>query len=116
MRSRDRRAAILQSGTYNGIDFVEIADPQQTTLNVHFLNGVELQGTLTAQPTITGGETIPDVAVLPIAAADWGFDDGHVVLTLHVAAPGDFSTYTLDIPSPKLDRSFDHVQFSFKAN
>jgi hypothetical protein len=117
MQARDRRAAILQSGNYNGIDFVEIANPQQTTLNVHFLNAVDLQGTpLTGQPTITGGETIPTVAVLPIAAVDWGFDDGHVVLTLHVMAPGDFSTYTLEIPSPKLDPFFDHVQFSFKAN
>jgi hypothetical protein len=117
MQARDRRAAILQSGTYNGIDFVEIVEPQQTTLNVHFLNGVALQVTpLSGQPTITGGETIPTVAVLPIAAADWGFDDGHVVLTLHVLAPGDFSIYTLTIPSPRLDPFFDHVSFSFKAN
>jgi hypothetical protein len=117
MESRDRRAIILQPGAaYNGIDFVEIVDAQQTTLNVHFLNGVELQSTLAGQPTITGGETIPSVPVLPIAASDWGRDDDHVVLTLHVAAPGDFSTYTLAIPSPILDRFFDHVAFSFKAN
>jgi hypothetical protein len=115
MTSRDRRTAVLQSSTYNGIDFVEIANPEQTTLNVHFLNSVELIGTLTGQPTILGGETIPSVAVLPIADTDWSFDDGHVVLTLRVASPGDFSTYTLTIPSPLLDRFFDHVLFSFKA-
>ena len=115
MASRDRRTAVLQSSAYNGIDFVEIANQQQTTLNVHFLNAVEFIGTLTGQPTITGGETIPTVAVLPIADTDWGFDDGHVVLTLRVPAPGDFSAYTLTIPSPALDRFFDHVAFSFKA-
>jgi hypothetical protein len=115
MASRDRRTAVLQSDAYNGIDFVEIANQQQTALNVHFLNAVDFVGTLTGQPTIAGGTTIPTVAVLPIADTDWGFDDGHVVLTLRVAAPGDFSTYTLTIPSPVLDRFFDHVAFSFKA-
>jgi hypothetical protein len=116
MASRDRRAAVLQSLAFNGIDFVEIADPTQTTLVVHFLNAVNLQGTLIGAPQITGGETIPNVPVLPIAAADWGFDDGHAVLTLRVAAPGDFSTYTLAIPSPVLDPFFAQVPFSFKAN
>jgi hypothetical protein len=113
---KDRRASILQSTTFNGIDFVEIADAQQTTLNVHFLNAVDLRNTLSGQPTITGGETIPDVVVLPIAPSDWNFDDGHLVLTLHVAASGDFSTYALAISSSRLDRFFDHIPFSFKAN
>jgi hypothetical protein len=117
MEPRDRRAAILQSGRYNGIDFVEIADPDtQTVLNVHFLNDVTVENTLTGQPAITGGETIRTVPVLRIGATDWGMDDGHVMLTLRVAAPGDFSTYTLTIPSPVLDSFFDHVAFSFKAN
>jgi hypothetical protein len=37
------------------------------------------------------------------------------VLTLHVAAPGDFSTYTLTLANALLDPYFDHVGFSFKA-
>lgn len=115
MTARDRRAAVLASRTVNGIDFVEIANPQQTVLNVHFLNDVAVMGTLQAQPVIDGGETIPSVAVLPIADADWGWDEEHVVLTLRVAAPGDFSTYTLAIPSPVLDPFFAAVAFSFKA-
>lgn len=116
MQAKDRRRKVLNSPDYNGIDFVEIADPQQTTLKVHFLNAVVLQNTLTGQPTITGGEMIPTVAVFPIALSDWGWDNDHVTLTLHVAGRGDFSTYTLAIPSSRLDRSFDHVAFSFKAN
>jgi len=114
MADRDRRAKVLASPVVNGIDFVAVANTAQTELRVHFLNAVNV-APLTGAPTISGGETIPNVAVLPIAAADWGWDDGHAVLTLRVAAPGDFSTYTLTIPSASLDRFFEHVAFSFKA-
>jgi hypothetical protein len=115
MDSRDRRAKLLGSHTTNGIDFVEVANAAQTELRVHFLNAVKVDP-LTAAPTITGGETIPSVAVKPVAPPDWGSDDSHAVLTLHVAAPGDFSIYTLTLPSKALDPFFDHVQFSFKAD
>ena len=115
MTPRDRRAAVIASGAFNGIDFVEIGNAQQTILNVHFLNAVAVQGTLQRQPTIDGGETIRQVAVLPIADTDWSLEEEHVVLTLRVVAPGDFSTYRLTIPSPVLDPFFDHVPFSFKA-
>ena len=114
MASRDRRAAVLASASVNGIDFVEIANAAQTELRVHFLNAVNVEGTI-GTPAITGGETIPTVTVLPVSASDWGWDDGHAAVTLHVKAPGDFSRYTLTIPSPVLDRFFDHIQFSFKA-
>jgi hypothetical protein len=115
MTSRDRRAAILASLEYNGIDFVDVANQAQTELRVHFLNAVNVEGSLIGVPAITGGETIPTVVVLPIGSGDWGWDDGHIVLTLRVAAPGDFSNYTLSIPSPVLDPFFSHVSFSFKA-
>ena len=116
MQARDRRAALIASTAYNGIDFVEVVDPLvQTALRVHFLNGVMVRGTLLAAPTITGGESLPAVAVLPVANADWGQDGGHVVLTLRVPAPGDFSLYTLTLASPALDPYFARVRFSFKA-
>jgi hypothetical protein len=110
----DRRTQVIESASFNGIDFVEIANPTQMVLRVHFLNGVSV-GALSSPPLISGGETIPTVAVLPIAATDWGLDDGRVVLTLRVAAPGDFSLYTLSLSSPALDPLFDHIAFSFKA-
>jgi len=97
MTSRDRRAKVLVSQVVNGIDFVEIANQAQTLMRVHFLNAVAVEGAI-GTPTITGGETIPTVPVLPILPSDWGWDDGHVVLTLRVAAPGDFSTYTPTLP------------------
>ena len=68
--------------------------------------------------TICGGEVIGSVAVLPIdETTDWSADDdGRPVLSLSVAAPGDFSIYTLTIDSSALDPYFDAVLFSFKAN
>src|SRR5271156_6036605 len=116
MDAKDRRAQILKSTVLNGIDFVEIASTQQTTLRVHFLNGVQLRGSLSAAPLIDGGETSATVTVRPIDdSTDWGSDTGHLPLTLRVQAPGDFSNYTLHMQSAALDHFFSTVQFSFKA-
>lgn len=112
--TRDRRAAVIASNACNGIDFVEIANAGQTQLVVHFLNAVEVA--LAGTPTITGGERIATVPVLPVDGNNWGWDEEHLTLALQVDAPGDFSTYTLAVPSPDLDEFFDHVGFSFKAN
>jgi len=120
MSSINRRNLVIESSTLNGIDFVEIANSAQTKLVVHFLNAVPVAGTLPFTPTITGGDTIASVAVQPIVPTDWGMDAVHVTLTLYVAAPGDFSTYTLTLatpvqPSSALDDFFATAAFSFKA-
>jgi hypothetical protein len=125
---RDRRQLLLQAGaTVNGIDFVEV-DTDQTTLHVHFLNQVALYDPSAVPPvnafgspdpvTITGGEVLATVAVGPVdPTTDLTADtSGRPVVTLTVAAPGDFSTYTLTIASPVLDPLFQSVPFSFKAN
>lgn len=111
---RDRTAAILKSTALNGIDFVEIASENQRRLNVHFLNKVALRPTDGVPPvTITGGETIPTVSVL---TREWAKDaQDRPLLRLTVDAPGDFSTYTLSIDSPDLDRFHNRTGFSFKA-
>jgi len=54
---------VLTSSSFNGIDFVEIANTQQTVLNVTSERG-RGRGNLQALPTIDGGETIRQVAVL----------------------------------------------------
>jgi hypothetical protein len=117
MEPKDRRTDVLNSPTLNGIDFVEVANDAETLLRVHFLNAVKPRGTISA--TITGGERIPSVVVGPISDADWGFDDSHLVLTLSVVAPGDFSNYTLALESTLefsgLDPYFSQSVFSFKA-
>ncbi len=114
---RDRLSALLSSSaTLNGIDFVEIVTSDQTTLRVHFLNAVLMQGAgAVTAVTITGGETVPTVAV---NRTDWTLDTNtpqRPLLTLTVPAPGDFSFYTLTLTSSKLDEYFSHVTFSFKA-
>jgi hypothetical protein len=115
MASHDRRAQILNSSVFNGVDFVEIASADQTSLRVHFLNAVDVASSLTAAPRIAGGETIPTVAVQPIAPGDWSLDDSHLVLNLSVATPGDFSFYTLTLAAASLDPFFGSAVFSFKA-
>jgi hypothetical protein len=120
MPPKDRLIQLLapENTTLNGIDFVEIVTSDQTTLRVHFLNAVEFAGSPPdAVPvTVTGGEVIPTVSVLPIQPTDWSKDnDGRPLLTLRVAAPGDFSFYTLAIDHPGIDPFFNHVSFSFKA-
>ncbi|MGH7841782.1 MAG: baseplate J/gp47 family protein [Candidatus Binataceae bacterium] len=85
---------------------------------MHFLNAVLMYGHVMAV-TITGGESVPIVAVSPINdATDWSLDTNtpqRSLLKLTVPAPGDFSFYTLTLTSPLLDEYFDHVTFSFKA-
>jgi hypothetical protein len=114
----DRLTDLVASTTLNGIDFVEIADPAQTTLRVHFLNAVTVAGTLggTRPITIGGGETIATVPVEAIAPTDWTTDDaGRPVLTLRTPFPGDFSHYRLAIASTALDPFYAGILFTFKA-
>jgi hypothetical protein len=118
---RDRRARLHDLGTLNGIDFIEIADTAQTRLRVHFIEATPDAAALGAaitSATITGGETIPTVAVNPAATWHWDTDaHGRPVVELSVDAPGDFSTYTFALVTgaPVLDRVYDHVPFTFKA-
>jgi hypothetical protein len=115
---RDRIAALLASSSFNGVDFVtvDIIDPR--TLYVHFLNAVAVAAPGLAA-TITGGDSIPIIPVLPIdPLADWGTDaEGRPLLTLHAKVDGDFSEYLLTLSgSPTLDPFAATSNFSFKAN
>ena len=121
--SKDRLIALLAptQTKLNGIDFVEVANSAQTILKVHFLKALPKASPLVKEAKIHGGDRVPTVEVHPITPADW-FEDGlsPVVLTLHVDAPGDFSTYTLTlvtqaVSGDAIDPYFDHVAFSFKA-
>jgi hypothetical protein len=120
--ARDRLQFLLAgqtSPTWNGLDYVEVASSDQTQLRVHFVNTAPVVGTLSAPVvTICGGETIGSVAVLPIdESTAWSADaDGRPILGISVAAPGDFSTYTLTVFSSALDPYFDAIPFSFKAS
>jgi hypothetical protein len=113
---RDRLITLQKSTILNGIDFVEIASQDQTILRVHFLNANPIAPLTSIDVTISGGETIPTVSVQTINdATDWTTDNGHLLLTLFVDSPGDFSFYTLSLKSTLLDPFYNHVTFSFKA-
>src|SRR5215468_1232750 len=96
--ARDRSFALSQSNVYNGIDFVEVVQnalPNPPDLRVHFLNDVPL-GDTGAIASVSGGDSVPTVAVNDVAAGDWGADtEGRRLLTLHCKTDGDFSNYTL---------------------
>src|SRR6266702_7850374 len=96
--SIDRRAKLAAQTALNGIDFVEVLNAAETQLRVHFLNPSPNAATLASkvtEATITGGDAIPSGAVFPLTPASWGTSLGYPTLDLLVAAPGDFSTYTL---------------------
>ena len=74
----DRLADLIASTTLNGIDFVEIASADQTSLRVHFLNTVTVAGHAGRARTRSrspAASRCPPCRSLPIAAADWGVDD-----------------------------------------
>ncbi len=122
MTARDRFIALLQSSTLNGIDFVEVVQnplPNPPNLRVHFINTVapgnntDIVGTIAM---ITGGDSVPTVAVADVVLADWTTDaDGRPLLTLHCKIDGDFSDYALRLNIPKLDIDFNTSTFSFKV-
>ncbi len=119
-RREDVRAASLF-----GLDYVEIADEQQVTLNVFFL-GKAPQKLEQANVALSGGRRIRDVKITSIRVhrqSDSTLDD---YLEVHVNKPGDFSTYTINIvntvngkptadPMPGFDQRYDSVCFTFKA-
>ena len=89
---------------------------------MHFLNLVAVNGSLRTAGgppvTITGGEVVPSIPVLPIdEATAWSADSsGRPVLALSVAAPGDMSTYRLTVFSAKLDPFFDQAPLRFHTD
>jgi hypothetical protein len=116
--SRNRLAKLRTQATFNGIDFVEVLNTAQTQLRVHFLHtspGGEVIATSVTAVSISGGDSIRDVA-----AEVTGWDvtpTGYPTIDLTVAQAGDFSNYTLTLltTGPTLDPFFDHITFSFKV-
>ena len=126
-----RRDEIHGRGDINGIDFLEVLDgpgvpdaDRQRFLFVHFINdptGLALTG---ANITITGGSRIPSPLVVnAVLGVDPRSGPNDVVLTVEVAAPGDFSIYTLSlVETPTtlgalaaIDVRLRSVGFSFKV-
>ena len=119
-----RRALLLNRPEFNGIDYVEVAAADHHVLRVFFLKPVgpldpanpgdtNDEYGLSTNPspiTIDGGTRI--VGITPVSVTRQA--DGS--LTVVVNQPGDFSTYTLAIEVPGLDRRLREVDFSFMAS
>jgi hypothetical protein len=112
MTSDDRRTALLEANTVNGVDFVEIDPADGATLVVHFILNLpgspDEQNPVPADPSdaltvgdfqITGGERITGIQVLSAEPRPGTYNQMNVV----VSPIGDFSLYTLTLltaPAP----------------
>ena len=117
----DRIEHLLDQTAVTGIDYIYVAE-DQVTLRIHFhMKGDPpaatpadiLSGLTTKQiriyPTRTPGDG--DIAV---DALQW--IDSDTVLEILVEQPGGFASYTLSIDDDRVDRHFNDIEFSFKAN
>lgn len=117
----ERLVVLLAQNQVTGIDFVYV-HPSQTTLDVYFLRSpATLAAPLVATLPLSavriyspsGGESLP---VVPVQSLAWTLVGGRDVLRLTTTTPGDFSRYRLRLDDPRVDRYFNDVPFSFKAN
>ncbi|HEV2387301.1 MAG TPA: hypothetical protein VGS20_08605 [Candidatus Acidoferrales bacterium] len=118
-----RRDLVGKRAGVNGIDYVEVDPADHSLLYVHFLKPVPPLdpanpndpndgyglSTNPANITITGGTRV--VGIQPVKAAR----DPSGFITITVDPPGDYSTYTLTLNVPELDRVLRQVDFSFMA-
>jgi len=106
MTTDDRRTALVNAKTVNGIDFVEVDPADEATLVVHFI--LNLPGSpadmapVPADPAesltagdfqISGGERITGIQVVTAAPRPGTFNQ----MNLAVEPIGDFSVYTLTL-------------------
>lgn len=134
-----RRSAVEHSSAWNGIDFLQVLDDpaaplaeRQTTLLVHFIRDIAPLALGIANLRIEGGERLRHIALVSVEQAPAliprGAPPGSLptpqprVLRVKVAAPGDFSDYTLRLVRPGTDQPPDHIdrqlaaiRFNFKA-
>ena len=94
-REEQRREDVRAASLF-GLDYVEVANQQQTTLNVFFLGKAPRTIEL-ANVVLTGGRRIRDVQIRTVRVmreADQTLDD---YLEVTVNKAGDFSMYTISL-------------------
>ncbi len=122
MAQPDRLQALRAQNAVTGLDFVYV-DATQVTLDVYFLTEPgsvvpSLVSDLTPDQ-ITIYEAAdparrPAAHVLP--GLSWPVVEGRQVLRLNVAQPGGYVLYRLRLNDARIDRYFNDILFSFKAN
>lgn len=122
----ERRREDVRTASLFGLDYVEVADDQQVTLQVFFL-GKAPQKIEQANVVLTGGRRIRDVEIKSVNVKrqpDPTLDD---YLEVRVTKGGDFSNYTISLvnavngqptnePMDGFDPRYYQVSFSFKAS
>jgi hypothetical protein len=119
----DRLQLLLAQNQLTGIDFVYV-HADQVTLDVYFLRSpATLANPLVNDPNFnldqvsiylaTDEERRPAVR---LTLHSWETVDNRDVLRLTASAPGGFVLYRLHIEDARLDRYFNDIVFSFKAN
>ena len=131
--SDERRLAVLQHPSINGIDFLEVidnpSDPdevRQTVLAVHFFKDIAADAFVPSNIVVAGGERIKNIKVLTVTRADLAIPPVATtaanVLVIKVNKAGDFSTYQLQLireegmndPPNGFDPLLAVIDFSFK--
>jgi hypothetical protein len=124
-REEQRREDVRAASVF-GLDYVEVADQQQLTLNVFFL-GKAPASIGKANVVLTGGRRIRDMQITTVRVqrqTDPTLDD---YLVVRVNKAGDFSNYTISVvnavngqpttqPMNGFDPRYNQVCFSFKAS
>ena len=122
----ERRREDVRAASLFGLDYVEVVDEQQLTLNVFFL-GKAPKKIEPANVVLTGGRRIRDVQIKSVRVKrqpDPTLDD---YLEISVTKAGDFSNYTIGLikvadgrptnhPMDGFDPRYSQVIFSFKAS
>ena len=104
-----------------GIDFIYVYK-DQVTLDIYFhkkpgnldpalVNSITIDQIRIYCPS--GSEKLPKISVIGLS---WINKNGQEVLHLKTKSPGDFTIYKLFINNPRIDRYYNDVPFSFKAN
>jgi hypothetical protein len=118
-----RRELLLLNAAFNGIDFLEVDPADHRNLHLFFLKPVgplnpanpndpnDQFGLSTNLSPITIGGGVRIVGIKPVSCTRQ--PDGSLILVVNQG--GDYSTYTLTIDIPGLDRLLKQIDFSFMA-
>jgi hypothetical protein len=123
--NENRREAVRQKSSLNGIDYLEVSPTDQTTLEVHFIHNLPGQSNglptapalLTRNFVIEGGARVTDIKIKALAVTD-------NLATLKVDQAGDYSNYVLRLvlgeessdPPSGFDLQLAALAFSFKVD
>ena len=118
----ERRDAVRRTEGRNGLDYVEVADDDQTILFVYFLGKLPPELSVNKPGIehylkIEGGQRVKDIRITdidPVVNSDSDQDD---YLKVTLDRYGDFSTYAVRLVGvDNIDPRYDRAEFTFKID